>query len=277
MTRSVAIVVEDDEEISAILCSLLGRIGMEPIAARTGSEGVEAARDNAPTLVTIDVGLPGMDGFEVARRIRAFSSCYIIMVSARGDEIDVLEGLGAGADDYIVKPLRARELRARIDAMRRRPREGGPPPVQKAIAAPASVPCEPAREQITAYRSISSTTRQESAPEAETPLRHGALILDMHYRMVELNGNPVDLTRYEFDLLTELMEAGRRVCSKSALALALRGSGRGDPMDGYVSDADLRTIDTHIANLRKKLGDNYREPRVIETVRGIGYRMALAS
>ncbi|HEU0256842.1 MAG TPA: response regulator transcription factor [Microbacteriaceae bacterium] len=289
MTRFIAIIVEDDDEISGVLSTALGRLGMETIEVRTGAEAVEAARQNEPTIVTIDVGLPGMDGFEVARRIRAFSSCYVIMVTARGEEIDVLEGLGAGADDYIVKPVRIRELRARVDAMLRRPRTGGTvatatPRIGHETVAPRS-----AEGTEQAVRREPAAQRQQVAPvsmirpaapaddELETRLHHGDLLLDMRCRIVELDGNPVELTRYEFDLLTTLMESGRRVCSKASLALALRSNGRGDLGGEYVSDADLRTIDTHIANLRRKLGDDYRDPRVIETVRGVGYRMAAAA
>lgn len=118
---SVAVVIEDDPDIRDLIITVFEQAGFAVHSATDGETGVKLAREHFPTLVTIDLGLPGIDGFEVARRIRAGSECYIIMISARTDEAETLMGLGAGADDFITKPFRPRELRARIDAMMRRP------------------------------------------------------------------------------------------------------------------------------------------------------------
>src|SRR5918997_2473849 len=118
--QRVAVVIEDDADIRNLLMAILDQAGFTCYAAETGLDGLEAIRTHNPILTTLDVSLPGIDGFEVARRIRSFSSTYIIMLSARDEEIDTLMGLDAGADDYLTKPFRPRELRARIEAMLRR-------------------------------------------------------------------------------------------------------------------------------------------------------------
>ena len=116
----VAVVIEDDADIRNLLEAILGQAGFTCYTGGTGPEGIEAIRQYEPILTTLDISLPGIDGFEVARQIRSFSSTYIVMLSARDEEIDTLMGLDAGADDYLTKPFRPRELRARIEAMLRR-------------------------------------------------------------------------------------------------------------------------------------------------------------
>src|SRR4051794_34620314 len=116
----VAVVIEDDADIRNLLRAILTQASFTCHATETGAEGIDAVRMHQPIVTTLDISLPGIDGFEVARQIRAFSSTYIIMLSARDEEIDTLMGLDAGADDYLTKPFRPRELRARIEAMLRR-------------------------------------------------------------------------------------------------------------------------------------------------------------
>ena len=118
-----AVVVEDDGDIRDLLVSVLTQAGFAVHAAGTGTAGVELVRAHCPLVTTLDVSLPDIDGFEVARRVRTFSGTYIVMLTARDEEIDTLMGLDAGADDYVTKPFRPRELRARIQAMLRRPRQ----------------------------------------------------------------------------------------------------------------------------------------------------------
>ncbi|MET4704649.1 two-component system OmpR family response regulator [Frigoribacterium sp. UYMn621] len=120
--RRTAVIVEDEVDIRHLLEAILTQAGFHVIAAGNGPDGIEAVRQYNPIITTLDVNMPGMDGFEVARRIRTFSDGYIVMVTALQDEIDILEGLRAGADDYISKPFRPREVRARIEALLRRPR-----------------------------------------------------------------------------------------------------------------------------------------------------------
>ncbi len=124
--RRVAVVIEDDLDIRYLLEQVLMQAGFSTVSTGNGEDGVRAVLAHEPVVTTLDVSLPGIDGFEVARRIRESSSTYIVMISAMGDEIDILQGLEAGADDYLVKPFRPRELRARLGAMLRRPRIAEP-------------------------------------------------------------------------------------------------------------------------------------------------------
>lgn len=118
----VAVVVEDDQDIRELVGVILTQAGFEVHTESSGVAGVEAVRTHKPDIITLDLGLPDIDGFEVARRIKEFSDAYIIMLSGRADELDTLQGLESGADDYLTKPFRPRELRARVNAMLRRPR-----------------------------------------------------------------------------------------------------------------------------------------------------------
>ena len=119
-----AVVVEDDEDIRELLEFTLTTQGFKVLAVGSGLAAVEAVREHQPDLVTLDLGLPGIDGIEVCRRIRDISDAYVVMITARDEEIDRLLGLETGADDFIAKPFSARELRARVNAMFRRPRTG---------------------------------------------------------------------------------------------------------------------------------------------------------
>ncbi|GMA97104.1 hypothetical protein GCM10025881_39280 [Pseudolysinimonas kribbensis] len=132
--RRVAVVIEDDDDIRNLLETVLTQGGFEVVARSNGLDGIEAVRAFSPTVTTLDVNMPGIDGFETAKRIRAFSSTYIVMLTALDEEIDTLQGLEAGADDYITKPFRPRELRARIEAMLRRPRTLGSPDDPASVA-----------------------------------------------------------------------------------------------------------------------------------------------
>lgn len=241
---SVAVVIEDEPDIRSLLTDILEQAGFTVHSAGTGLEGIELVRAHDPIVTTLDVSMPGMDGFETAKRIRAFSATYLIMLTARSEEIDALQGLQSGADDYITKPFRPRELRARIEAMLRRPRA-----VQQEVAAPAT----------------------DTEPAGDGWREHHGLRAHPEMRVAEVDGAAVDLTRSEFDILFELLEAAGRVVSKNQLALVVRGE-RGMPSD-FVSEHDTRAIEVHVANLRRKLGESPSQPRWIETVRGVGYRL----
>ena len=138
----VAVIIEDDDDIRHLLDTVLTQAGFQVIATSNGQDGIEAVRRYEPVVTTLDVNMPGMDGFEAARRIRAFSSTYIVMLTALAEEIDTLQGLDAGADDYINKPFRPRELRARIEAMLRRPRAVGSQAVGEPTGRSASAAVE---------------------------------------------------------------------------------------------------------------------------------------
>jgi two-component system OmpR family response regulator len=240
--RRRAVVIDDDPDVRHLLLTILEGAGFEAVSASNGAEGIAAVRAAQPAITTLDVTMPGMDGFETARRIREFSDTYLIMVTALDGEADAVLGFGAGADDVVYKPFRPRELRARIEAMLRRPRFAG-----------------------------DETAAAERPDHAEDPhtLAFADLVVDVESREVRQGGRELTLTRSEFDLLAALLQTGRRVRTRSELVLLLRG----DPdSNGWVSDADQRALESHIANLRRKLGDSPTSPRYIETVRGIGYR-----
>ncbi|WP_030147829.1 response regulator transcription factor [Mycetocola saprophilus] len=259
-----AVVIEDDPDIRGLITTILTQAGFAVASSPSGIEGVELVRAEQPSIVTLDIGLLDIDGLEVARRIRLFSDCYIVMLTAQADEVDVLFGLESGADDYLAKPFRPRELRARIEAMLRRPRGGAPAAVPAEAVAPVSpaAPVEPAAPLVA------------EAPVSDRVFSHNGLILDRDTRTVECRGLTIALTRTEFDLLASLLASGRRVRSKADLVRELRA---GEYMvSDYVSESEERSIEVHFGNLRRKLGDDVRQPEWVETVRGVGYRMAPA-
>jgi two-component system OmpR family response regulator len=262
-----AVVIEDDDDIRHLLETVLAQAGFEVTARANGYDGVEAVRAVSPTVVTLDVNMPGMDGFETAKRIRQFSDAYIVMLTALGEEIDTLQGLEAGADDYVTKPFRPRELRARIEAMLRRPRAGAAAPAPAAPSPSSQLPT-PAPAPVAAPAPAPGA---HAAPVPGERLEHLGLLIDLGTRLTIADGQEIPLTRSEFDLLAALMQSGRRVRTKADLAILLRNEAY--VTSNFVSDADKRGIEVHMGNLRKKIGENSLTPRWIETVRGVGYRM----
>lgn len=271
-----AVVIEDDPEIRHLLAEVLESAGFSTVSIGNGLDGVRAVAAYQPLITTIDVHMPGIDGFEAARRIRAQSDTYIIMLTGLDDETDVVLGLGAGADEYLTKPFRPRELRARIDALMRRHRQSpsAPPPIPTQERVGPSFPVRPPAAPDAA----------SPAPEPPAPadgydalsddidwLVHRDLRVDPESRIATLGFDELDLTRTEFDLLATLMQSKRRVRSKADLTLVLRGESY---VTSYlVGEADKRAVEAHMTNLRRKLGDNPTNPRYIETVRGVGYRL----
>jgi DNA-binding response OmpR family regulator len=270
--RGIAVVVEDDDDIRASLKEVLQHSGFAVHATSNGREGVEAVREHNPVIVTMDVGLPDFDGIEASRRIRTFSDAYLIIVTGRDEEADALMGFEAGADDYLTKPFRPRELRARIAAMLRRPRsfsEGpsapsaisGLHPGSRSTVPPVAPPASLADPQAGAKGTI-----------VRCDFEHKGLTLHEGSRAVAIDSEPVDLTRTQFDLLLVLMENGRVVQTKADLVRRLRN----EPYNtgSYVSTGEERAVEVHLGNLRKRLGDSSRAPQWVETVRGVGYRLA---
>lgn len=246
MTAAARVLVVDDEEpLRRLTSTYLSREGFEVAEAADGLSAIETARAFEPNLMVLDLGLPGVDGYEVCRQVRTFSQCYILMLTARSEEVDILLGLSLGADDYMTKPFSPRELVARIKARLRRtadaPGAGGPLGAQGASAA-----------------------GQAPAAEATAVLQFGALSIDPEAREVELDGEPVDLTRTEFDLLLTLAERPRRAFTRRQLVESVWG-------EAYGRDEHL--VDPHVVNLRRKLGDDASTGRYVRTVRGVGYRM----
>ncbi|GAA2989149.1 DNA-binding response OmpR family regulator [Microbacterium terrae] len=284
-----AVIIEDDAETRHLLAEVLEAAGFSTVSVGNGIDGVRAVQTYQPMLTTVDVHMPGIDGIEAARRIRAVSSTYLIMLTGLADEADVIAGLGAGADDYLLKPFRPRELRARVEAMLRRAQTE---PAAAAIAPPApsagSVgPSFPGARPVTAQvpQSLEPAATAEPArdevieaelidgSEAEW-LGHRDLRLHLENRIVLIDGDELELTRTEFDLLATLLESKRRVRSKADLTLVLRGESY--VTSYFVGDADKRAVEAHMTNLRRKLGDSAANPRYIETVRGVGYRLTSA-
>ncbi|WP_300638955.1 response regulator transcription factor [Nocardioides sp.] len=333
-----AVIIEDDPDVRDLIDVVLTQSGFRTVLAEDGFEGVEAVREHNPLITTLDVNMPGMDGFAVAKRLREFSNTYLIFITALAEEIDVVTGFEAGADDYLVKPFRPRELRARADSMLRRPRErldvgsgpestapaaapvapaqeswaaraarelveeaGGPPPRTGGAHAravpdhlpPSAAPAQPAApvqpvhpaqpEPATTYAGPTAVPGQPVPPVPPSPggpsadgswVRFNGLALNAETRLVTVGGAAVELTRTEFDLLASLLSTGRRVRSKADLVLTMRGQQY--VTSYFVNEADKRSVEVHIANLRRKIGDDSTNPRFIETVRGVGYRLAEA-
>ena len=219
---ATVLVVDDERPLVRLVRSYLEREQFRVVEAFDGPLALATARAEAPDVIVLDLMLPGLDGLEVAREIRTFSDAYIIMLTAKAEEVDRVVGLSVGADDYLTKPFSPRELVARIHAMLRRPR---------------------------------STERG-----GRDVRRFGDLVIDVDARQVRTDGEPVELTRTEFDLLEALSERPRVVWSRGQLLERLRGS---------PEYRDEHVVDVHVGNLRRKLGD----PGAIVTVRGVGYRM----
>ena len=249
----VAVVIEDDVDIRNLLEGVLTQAGFEVHTAVDGREGVEVVRHKQASVVTLDIGLPDIDGFEVLRRIRYFSDAYVVMLTGRTEEPDLLSALNAGADDYIAKPFRPRELRARLAAMMRRPRH-------EVIGEPQG-PAAGAATPVAAASLVDTGV-----------LRHNGLTLDYRTRSVVVRGEQLGLTRSEFDLLHELLKGGGAVSTRADLVRAVRGDFYDD--DTYISEADERAVEVHIGNLRRKLQEDPLSPRWLLTVRGVGYRLA---
>ncbi|BDZ39169.1 response regulator transcription factor [Microbacterium suwonense] len=284
-----AVVIEDDPDVRHLLSEVLESAGFSTISAGNGIDGVSAVLTYQPLITTVDVNMPGIDGFEAVRRIRAHSDTYIIMLTALDEEADAVLGLTAGADEYLNKPFRPRELRARVEAMLRRPRGGAGPAATPSDAVGRSFPAS------SAAHGQAPGTVQSGAPESAEVASGGArlspvaavaveasdaeeqwtthrdLQLNPATRIVRIGDAEIELTRTEFDLLHALMESKRRVRSKTDLTLVLRGESY--VTSYFVGDADKRAIEAHMANLRRKLGDNPAQPQYIETVRGVGYRL----
>lgn len=303
MTRLRAVVVDDDADVRLLLRRTLEMQGFAVFEAASGSDALVSIQEHGPDLVTLDLNLPDLDGFEVCRRMRKFSEAYVVMITGRADEIDELMGLETGADDFISKPFSPRAVQARVTAVlrRHRPTPQRPTPQRRATdfmpratdAASAGTHDSPRR------RAGDSPTITDAASAAHTPprrrasdtaagnpfgdpavaagqtlrredagiLRHGPLVVESESRAASIDGVELSLTRTEFDLLEALTGAPRRVWTRKALLTKVWGIEW--PMDEHL-------VEVHIGNLRRKLGDRGREPRFIRTVRGVGYRMAPA-
>jgi len=223
--RRTILLVEDEISITEPLAEALGREGFDTQVASTVAESLELASRVDPDLVLLDVMLPDGSGFDVCRELRQRSRVPIIMLTARGEEADRIVGLELGADDYVVKPFSAREVVARIRAVLR---------------------------------------RTDSPGEAdEKPIEIGEVRLDPAKREVTKDGEALELSRKEFELLRLLMRnAGSVVTREQAFEEVWDTTWLGS----------TKTLDVHVSGLRRKLGDDSSEPRFLHTVRGVGFR-----
>jgi len=226
------LVVEDTEEIRELVTTVLRKAGLDVRAVGSGVACMEEVRRDAPDLIVLDLGLPDADGTEVCRQIRAETQCYVLMLTARAEEVDLLIGLAVGADGYMAKPFSPRELTARVQAMLRRPRT-------------AAVP-------------------QPRVSDESAVRRLAELEVDEDSREVRVDGAVVDLTRTEFDLLAALASRPGRVLQRETL---LREVWQTD------WEGNLRLVEAHMSNLRRKLLAAGLSSPEIRTVRGVGYRL----
>jgi DNA-binding response OmpR family regulator len=214
----LVMVVEDEPNIGQLVRTYLQRSGYDVLWARSGEEALAELPRHPVALVVLDVGLPGIDGFDVCRRIDG--AVPVIILTARDEEADRVAGLELGADDYMAKPFSPRELAARVKAVLRR------------------------------------TGARATGAEA---LSLGSLRISPAAREVTIDGRELELTQREFDLLAYLVRHAGQVVTREQLL---------ESVWGFLSPGETRTVEVHIAQLRKKLGD----PSLIRTVRGIGYK-----
>lgn len=273
-----AVIIDDDEDLRNLTAEVLQQIGYETYVAPDGETGVATVQQYTPTLVCVDIQMPGIDGFETVRRIRETSRALVVMLTGKDTEMDIIQALGMGADDYMVKPIRPREFRARVDALRRRSQTEVPSAHALDVDVSTTLLPRGSIEHKDSAGGTATATAVAVAVEPEAPtsvedgwLESNGLKLNSLSRVVTVKDEMVALTRTEFDLLHILMQSGRRVRSKADLALHLRGDSY--VTNYFVTDSDKRAVEVHITNLRRKIGDQSSQPRWIETVRGVGYRM----
>lgn len=222
------LLIDDDVELCELVEEYLRTEGFEIDVVHNGSKGLERILSSEPTLVILDVMLPGTNGFEVLRRIRSRSQVPVLMLTARGDDIDRIVGLEIGADDYLPKPFNPRELVARIRAILRR----------------------------------SQSASSDLSPPLQKKMVVGDVELEPGSRVVLQEGEPVQLTAVEFDLLECLLRQAGTVIKREDLVETVLGRAF-NPFD--------RSIDMHVSNLRKKLGVHGEGTERIKSIRSVGY------
>jgi DNA-binding response OmpR family regulator len=222
------LVVDDEANLVELVQGYLEREGYLVLTAADGPTALALTREQRPDLIVLDLMLPGLDGLDVCRRVRRFSDVYILMLTARAEEVDKVVGLSVGADDYLTKPFSPRELVARVRAMLRRPRSGA------------------------------------AEPEVPSPRRLGDLTIDTARHEVLKRGRPIQLTARELAVLATLAAHPGHVFTRAQLLERVWGS---ELYDDHV-------VDVNIGNIRHKLEDDPARPRWVQTVRGVGYRLA---
>jgi len=244
-TTATVLLVDDEPALRDAVGYSLRREGYAVEVAEDGHRAIAAARAIQPDLIVLDVMLPGMDGLQVCRTIRGESTVPILLLSAKGEEVDRVVGLELGADDYLAKPFAMRELLARVRAMLRRSR-------MVSLGAPDGVPTSPG--PVLGRSSDGATDRAVVA---------GDIVIDQARRIATQAGAPMTLKPKEFDLLFYLARHPGIVLSRDALLRQVWG---------YDYPIDTRTVDVHVRWLRQKIEVDPSQPRRVETVRGYGYR-----
>lgn len=229
MAKDKILIVDDEEHILELLKFNVKNAGYEVVTANNGIDALKIAKEEKPALVLLDLMIPGMDGFDVCKEIKKdkeTSNTAIIMLTAKGEELDKILGLELGADDYITKPFSIRELLARIKAVLRR-------------------------------SSILKVDKEELYYE------NGRFKIDFERHEVLINNKKIDVTLKEFELLGILIRNRGKILRREILL---------DKIWGYEYIGETRTVDVHIRYLRKKIEEDDKNPKLIETIRGVGYR-----
>ena len=221
-TRGCILVVDDDASLAEMLSIVLRQEGFDSRLCGRGDEALGVFRDYQPDLVLLDLMLPGLDGIEVCKQVRAESGVPIVMLTAKGDTIDVVVGLESGADDYVVKPFKPKELVARIRARMRR------------------------------FDAVGTES-----------LTIGDLSIDVAGHTVSRDGELINLTPLEFDLLVCLARKPHQVFTREVLL---------EQVWGYRHAADTRLVNVHVQRLRSKVEHDPENPEIVVTVRGVGYK-----
>jgi two-component system response regulator ResD len=230
------LVADDDPNVCEIIRLYFQEHHLEVIEASNGLDAVRLAEEEEPDIIILDVMMPGMDGYDVTRTLRAKTDVPIIMLTAKGSELDRVLGLELGADDYVTKPFSPRELVARIKAILRR-----------------------------INRENNASSPEESGPHQDkTVYTYGPLKVDKQRREVRVDGQLVELRPKEFDLLAYMVSHAGQVLNREQLL---------EQVWGYDFYGDTRTVDAHVKKLRQKLGQHDLE--CIHTVWGVGYRFEL--
>lgn len=226
MAEEKILVVDDEEHIIELLKFNLENSGYKVLTANNGIDALKLTKAEIPKLILLDLMLPGMDGYDICKEIRKDSSMAhipIIMITAKGEELDKILGLELGADDYITKPFSMRELLARVKAVLRR----------------------------------------TGTQYVDKIYKFGDITIDFQRHEITKNNNKVDLTLKEFELLEMLIKNKGKVMTRDFLL---------DKIWGYEYIGETRTVDVHIRHLRQKIEQDDKNPKYIETIRGIGYR-----
>ena len=226
MAQNSVLIVDDDVKLTKLLKAYFDKEGFVTYLAHDGSYVVQTVNEKKPDMIILDLMLPGMDGWEICRKLRKDNDVPIMMLTARDEETDRLIGLELGADDYVTKPFSPREVVARTKAILRR--------TQKIVARPE-------------------------------PIKVGDLTIDFERHQAKKGTAALELTPTEFRILELLTTSANRVFTRLQLV---------ERVQGYAFDGYERTIDAHIKNLRRKIEDNPKQPRYIQTVYGVGYRFA---